>query len=173
MSVLPDVLRGDLDIVFCGTAVGAASARRGAYYAGPGNKFWPTIHSIGLTPRQLRPEEYRTVLDHGLGLTDLAKEISGADRVLSTRHFDVGGLKRKVLEHAPRILAFTGKRAAHEFFERLRPIEYGPMEERVGETMIFVLPSPSGAARGYWNVGPWEELQRMSRTLAAGTLRKG
>ena len=166
-SILPDVLRPGLDIVFCGTAVGAASARRGAYYAGPGKRFWPTIHAIGLTPRRLRPEEYPTLLDHGLGLTDLAKGISGADRVLSNRHFDVEGLKRKLLRYVPRILAFTGKRAAHEFFERRRPIEYGPMEERVGETMLFVLPSPSGAARGYWNEGRWQELQHMSRKLAS------
>lgn len=172
MGVLPDVLQAGLDIVFCGTAVGAASARRGAYYAGPGNKFWPTLHAVDLTPRQLRPEEYRTILEYGLGLTDLAKGISGADRVLSSRHFDVESLKRKLLRYVPRILAFTGKRAAHEFFERRRPIEYGPLEERVGETMLFVLPSPSGAARGYWDPERWKELQLLSRALAAATLRK-
>jgi TDG/mug DNA glycosylase family protein len=28
----------------------AASALRGAYYAGPGNKFWKTLHEVGLIP---------------------------------------------------------------------------------------------------------------------------
>jgi hypothetical protein len=69
--VLPDVLGPGLRVVFCGTAVGSASAKRGAYYAGPGNKFWPTLHAIGLTPRRLMPEEFRSVLDYGIGLTDL------------------------------------------------------------------------------------------------------
>jgi len=55
--VLPDVLAPGLAIVFCGTAVGTVSARRRAYYAGPGNAFWPTLHRVGLTPRQLLPEE--------------------------------------------------------------------------------------------------------------------
>src|SRR5438067_2015906 len=40
MSILPDHLRPGLSIVFCGTAVGTASASRGHYYAGPGNDFW-------------------------------------------------------------------------------------------------------------------------------------
>jgi G:T/U-mismatch repair DNA glycosylase len=42
-EVLPDLLRPGLRIVFCGTAAGTASARAGAYYAGPGNAFWPTL----------------------------------------------------------------------------------------------------------------------------------
>ena len=56
--MLPDVLEPNLRVVFCGTAAGSASARAGAYYAGPGNSFWRTIHAIGLTPRQLRPQEF-------------------------------------------------------------------------------------------------------------------
>nr|HQT26871.1 mismatch-specific DNA-glycosylase [Burkholderiales bacterium] len=60
MSVLPDVLAPDLAVVFCGSAVGAASARRRAYYAGPGNAFWPTLARVGFTPCQLTPDEYGT-----------------------------------------------------------------------------------------------------------------
>ena len=56
--VLPDVLEPGLRIVFCGTAAGHVSARRGAYYAHPQNRFWPALHAIGLTPRRLEPEDY-------------------------------------------------------------------------------------------------------------------
>jgi len=31
---------------------------------------WPTLHTVGLTPRLLQPEEYREVLSFGLGLID-------------------------------------------------------------------------------------------------------
>ncbi|OYV45492.1 MAG: hypothetical protein B7X10_05700 [Burkholderiales bacterium 21-58-4] len=48
--VLPDVLRPDLELVFCGTAAGRASAAAGAYYAHPGNFFWRTVHAVGLIP---------------------------------------------------------------------------------------------------------------------------
>jgi double-stranded uracil-DNA glycosylase len=87
-SVLPDVLALDLEIVFCGTAVSKVSARRAAYYAGPGNSFWPTLHSVGLTARQFLSEEYRRLLELGMGLTDLAKSTLGNDCDLSRDWFD-------------------------------------------------------------------------------------
>src|SRR3546814_14513308 len=77
--VLPDVLAPGLRLVFCGSAAGRKSAELGAYYAGPGNKFWPTLYEIGLTPRHFRPQEFRELRTPGIGLTDLAKSASGAD----------------------------------------------------------------------------------------------
>ena len=61
MSVLRDVLVRGLRVVFCGTAVGAAPARRQAYYAGAGNAFWPTLYEVGFTPSLLQPEEYQDI----------------------------------------------------------------------------------------------------------------
>ena len=163
MTVLRDVLAPGLAVVFCGTAVGAVSARRGAYYAGPGNAFWRTLCDVGFTPRHLEPEEYSSIRQYGLGLTDLAKTISGSDRVLFNKHFDRNGLRVKLRRYRPHILAFTSKRAAEEFIGH--PVDYGLLEERVGKTMLFVLPSPSGAARRYWNAKPWRALARLRRTV--------
>lgn len=163
MSILPDVIEPDLKIVFCGTAVGNASARRGAYYAGPGNAFWPTLYKVGLTPRLFIPEEYRDLLKLRMGLTDLVKEVSGNDCDLSRDGFDRHRLRKLTLEFHPRILAFTSKRAAEEFVGR--KVEYGVLSERVGATVLFVLPSPSGAARRYWSEEPWRELSDLRRTL--------
>src|SRR5579864_5438728 len=78
-EILPDLLAPDLKIVFCGTAAGATSARLGQYYAHRRNLFWPTLHGIGLTPRQLDPSEFRLLLDWRIGLTDIAKRSSGMD----------------------------------------------------------------------------------------------
>jgi TDG/mug DNA glycosylase family protein len=164
MSVLPDLLAPALDIVFCGTAVGTASARRGAYYAGPGNAFWPTLFKVGLTPRLFAPEEYRDLKRYGLGLTDLAKTVSGADRSLSAEHFDCARLRRTVLKYRPGVLAFTSKRAAREFVGH--PMGYGLLRDKVGETALFVLPSPSGAARRYWSEAPWRELSRLRAPIS-------
>ena len=69
-------------IVFCGTAAGSVSAARGAYYAHPQNKFWRILYDVRLTPRLLRPEEYLELPRWGLGLTDIAKNVSGMDREL-------------------------------------------------------------------------------------------
>jgi len=161
VSVLPDVLARDLDVVFCGSAAGRVSAEVGAPYAGPGNAFWPTLHAVGLTPRRLEPREFRCVLRYGLGLTDLAKHESGSDRDLSRAADDPAALRRKLRRHRPRLLAFTAKRPARVFLDR--PVDYGLQPETLGRTRIFVLPSPSGAARGFWDEGPWRELAALVR----------
>jgi TDG/mug DNA glycosylase family protein len=156
MTVLPDVLGPDLAVVFCGTAAGAASRRRGAYYAGPGNRFWPVLAEVGILPRRFAPEEFREVLRYGIGLTDLAQRVSGADAVLRPGDFDVAALRDRLLRFRPRILAFVGKRAAAEFLGRRA--DFGPQRETLGATAIEVLPSTSGAARGFWDLGPWRDL---------------
>ena len=160
MPVLPDVLDHNLKIVFCGSAAGRVSAARSAYYAGPGNRFWPMLVATGLTPRLLRPEEFREIIRYGLGLTDLAKEASGADAELPAEADDGARLEAKVRRFAPRLLAFVGKRPARVFLGRR--VESGLQTEAFGPTRIFVLPSPSGAARRYWDEAPWHDLARLA-----------
>lgn len=72
MHILPDILGPNLKVVFCGTAVGEKSARRGHYYAGPGNKFWQYLHASKLTPALLRPEDDVT-LPQSLALRIVAR----------------------------------------------------------------------------------------------------
>ena len=156
---LPDILRPGLDLVICGAAAGRRSAEVGAYYAGPGNKFWRILHETGLTPRLLALEEFRSLPDFGIGLTDLAKTASGSDAEIPPGAWDADGLRRKIEAARPRILAFNGKNAAQRFLGRSR-VGYGLQNERIGGTALFVLPSTSGAASGYWNPEPWHALAR-------------
>jgi TDG/mug DNA glycosylase family protein len=157
VSVLPDVLAPGLKVVFCGTAVGDQSARAGAYYAGPGNQFWKVLFRVGLTPRQLRPQEFHLLLEYGIGLTDLAKTRFGSDSSLVASDFDCDALIVKIKKFAPQALAFNGKQAAKEFYNR-RYVDYGRWPEPLGQTVVFVLPSTSGAARRYWDESYWREL---------------
>ena len=62
--------------MFCGSAVGSASARKQAYYAGNGNKFYSILAKTGLTPILLLPQQYMQVFDYNIGLTDMVKTIS-------------------------------------------------------------------------------------------------
>lgn len=163
--VVEDVLRGGLRVVFCGTALGAASARAHAYYAGPGNKFWPTLHRIGLTPTRLAPTEYRSVLDHGVGLTDLCKSRSGSDLEIGNDAFDVGRLIEQLNRYRPDWIAFNGKKAAKEALG-LRAVGYGVREEGLGDSRVYVLPSTSGAASGHWDLGHWQRLADLIRRPA-------
>src|SRR2546421_12020821 len=99
--VLPDVLRTGLRLVICGTAAGTKSAERQAYYAGRGNKFWQALHEIGLTPMRLQPDDYQSLVQYGIGLTDLAKHDSGSDTELPVGCFDQEGLRHKIFAIQP------------------------------------------------------------------------
>jgi len=154
--LVPDVLRPGLRVVFCGTALGKKSAEVRAYYAGPGNAFWKTLHEVGLTPRVLRPDEYPTVGEYGIGLTDLCKTRSGSDLEVGQDGFDVPRLVAALERYRPEWIAFTGKNSAQAALGE--PATYGPAPRRLGGARVFVLPSPSGAARRYWDPGKWRQL---------------
>lgn len=155
-NVLPDLIAPNPRILFTGTAVGSASARAGAYYAGPGNAFWRTLHAIGLTPRRLAPSEYRTLLEFGLGLTDVCKVASGSDQEVGTARFDIPCFVALVEANQPRVAAFNGKRSVSVVLDR--PVGYGRQSQRLVGAAVWVLPSTSAAARGYWDVSVWQQL---------------
>jgi double-stranded uracil-DNA glycosylase len=116
-TIIDDVLQPNLRVVFCGTALGNASAMAKAYYAHPRSLFWDTLHEIGLTwaDAPLLPHEYRRALDFGIGLTDLCKSASGNDADLPPGAFDVHALREKIDQCRPLFLAFTSKRAGRAF----------------------------------------------------------
>jgi double-stranded uracil-DNA glycosylase len=163
--LLNDLLAPGLKVVFCGTAAGEVSAARGEYYAGFGNKFWPVLHEIGLTPRLLASSEYRDLLAFGIGLTDVVKGQSGGDADIDFRRSDPEGLRKKVHQYSPALLAFNGRKAGQVFLGKPR-VELGLQDERVGHTRLFVAPSTSGAASGYWDVDLWYELAELVRKAA-------
>jgi len=161
--ILPDLLQPGLALVFCGTAAGRRSAEEGAYYAHPGNLFWRALHATAFTPRLFAPAEYPLLPALGIGLTDLAKHHMGNDDELPRDAFDVAALRERIGHHAPRVLAFTSKAAGRAALGRVGA--YGLQPDRFGQTRLFVLPSPSGQARGHWDLAPWHALAELVRTL--------
>jgi double-stranded uracil-DNA glycosylase len=158
---LPDLFKRNLRVVFVGTAAGRRSAEFGYYYAGPGNRFWRTLHEVGLTPRRFEPSEFRDLLELGIGLTDMSKLGAGMDHQVAKHEFDPERFEANLRRYRPRAIAFTSKKAASIWHGRsaTRVIAYGrqpPTAPAFPE--VFVLPSPSGAARSYWDVTPWQEL---------------
>lgn len=160
IDVLPDVLQDDLVLVFCGTAASRVSAREGAYYAKSSNAFWRALHETGITPRKFAPREFLRLLELRIGLTDVAKRAIGSDSRLRRSDFSPDCLSEKIRRHHPQIVAFTSK-AAWRAWARLSTadaVSYGWQRASVGPSKFFVLPSPSGAARGYWDLSYWQEL---------------
>jgi TDG/mug DNA glycosylase family protein len=148
--VLPDYLADGLVAVFVGTAAGDASARRGHYYAGPGNEFWQLLADARFTPELVGPEHDAELVAHGFGLTDIAKHRSGNDNVLGATDFDVPALVAKVERFAPAWVAFTSKGAATVVSRSLghgRAVSLGRQPWTIAGARVFVLPSPSGSNR--------------------------
>lgn len=150
-----------------GTSVATASARRGHYYSGRGNRFWTLLWEAGLTgTRPLEPDEDASVLRFGVGLTDLVKgRAASSDRHLGPGDFDLPGFVDKVERFAPIALAFNGKRAAEQVFRVLglpKPA-LGPSEHRVGGAPVFVLPSSSGANNDPRRLAPHTKVEWWAR----------
>lgn len=160
--LIPDVLAPGLDVVFCGTAPSAASLAAGAPYAKPGNRFWPTLHTVGFTPRLLAPEEFTLLPEFGLGFTDVCKTMSGQDAELPPEAFDPESLRRRIERFNPRFLAFTSKRAAQEALQVGR-VDYGLQNQTFGTTTLYVLPSTSGLATKFWDESWWQRLADLAR----------
>jgi double-stranded uracil-DNA glycosylase len=159
--ILPDRLRPGLKLVFCGTAAGRRSALSRAYYAHSQNKFWTTLHRVGLTPHLFAPQDYEKLWELGIGLTDIAKHVYGMDHQLPKDALGaeaVAALKTRILKAKPRILAFTSLHGGRKVMGA-RAVA-GEQLERLGETRIFILPSPSPLAANHWDITPWRELAK-------------
>jgi TDG/mug DNA glycosylase family protein len=164
--VLPDLLVSGLKVVFCGTAAGTVSAARGAYYAHPQNKFWRTLHAAGLTPRLFAPEEFTLLPTLGIGLTDIAKHVSGMDSELPPQSLGrdaIAALRTRIAAHSPALLAFTSLTGGKRFCGP--QAKFGEQDTTLGPTRIWILPSPSPAAHWNWNESDWRALADEIRTL--------
>jgi double-stranded uracil-DNA glycosylase len=158
---LPDMLRQNLRLVFVGTAASTRSAAMGHYYAHPGNRFWRAIHETGIVPCRYQPDEFRALLQLGIGFTDLNKSQAGMDHQLTADAIDVAGFRAKIARFSPQAIAFTSKKAASLFYGRpTQSIAFGRQPLPEGHTEVFVLTSPSGAASGHWSLQPWLELAK-------------
>jgi TDG/mug DNA glycosylase family protein len=164
MDVLEDLLRPGLLVIFCGTAAGNMSAKVGFPYANPSNRFWQILRDMKLTPSLVKPDEYRSIAEHGIGITDLAKMTSGMDSKLLASDFSVSQFKKKIAANRPQVLAFNGKKAASIYLRKpTRDLSYGRYTQDDEALCIWILPSTSSAAKRYWDEAPWRELAKIIR----------
>jgi double-stranded uracil-DNA glycosylase len=161
-SAVPDVLAGDLAVVFCGINPGRVSAAAAAHFANPRNDFWRLLHDAGFTPRLVAPAEQFEVLRYGIGLTNAAWRTTAGSGDLRAADFSAAAerLERLSLDLRPCAIGFVGKEAYRGAF-RERP-EHGLQERRLGDTLLFVLPStsPANAAVPYAERLRWFKVLR-------------
>ncbi|KAH9830082.1 uracil-DNA glycosylase-like protein [Rhodofomes roseus] len=158
LQLLPEFLKEELDILFCGINPAVRSAQIGHHYGHGSNHFWPCLVASGLTNgEQVTALEDHTISDRfnfGLAAELSKKELAAG----------VPSLVRKIARYRPRIIALVGKliwdaiergmkdlgvtvvRSGKAFLYDIQPYKVvHPVQDghEVRETLFFVLPSSS------------------------------
>ncbi len=165
---LPDLLRKDLDVVFCGINPALSAARAGHHFSNPNNRFWRVLYGAGFTPHLVQPINDRTILQFGFGLTAAVERPTVSASELASHEFReaAGELEQKLRRFHPRYLAFLGKRAFAAIF-RKGSVNWGQQFMRFGGAEVWVLPNPSGLNRAF----SLEELVSAYRDLRTASKR--
>jgi TDG/mug DNA glycosylase family protein len=148
---VPDVIARGLDALFVGINPGFASARAGHHFANPANPFWALLRESGFVDRQLSPAEERSLLERGLGITNLVARATAGVADLTRADLDEGRevLARKIRRYRPRAVVFVGLTACVAFERRRRGggvgrVACGEQPDRLAGARVFVVPNPSG-----------------------------
>ncbi|HEX7810013.1 MAG TPA: G/U mismatch-specific DNA glycosylase [Thermoanaerobaculia bacterium] len=149
-KTLPDVIADGLDVLFCGINPGLYTAAVQQHFGRPGNRFWPTLHKAGFTPRLFHPSEQYELLKLGYGITNVVARATTAAAELSDAELREGGeaLEEKVRRYQPRYLAVVGIGAYRTAFARPKA-QIGLQSESIAKTKLWVLPNPSGLNANY------------------------
>ena len=149
-KTVPDVIAPGLLVLFCGINPGLYSGYVGHHFARPGNRFWPTLHAAGFTPRLLRPDEERELLPLGFGITNLVARATAAAADLRDAELVAGTatLEAKVYAHRPAVLAILGVTAYRTAFG-YNSAALGRQPGRLAGSEVWVLPNPSGLNAHY------------------------
>jgi double-stranded uracil-DNA glycosylase len=161
-KTVPDVLAPGLTVVFCGINPGLYTAAIGHHFGRPGNRFWPTLHRAGFTPRLFDPSEEQELLPLGFGITNVVARATATADELTSREIVAGGklLTAKVRDFAPRYLAVLGIGAYRIAFAKPQAA-IGLQPEALGDTRVWVLPNPSGLNAHYQE----KDLEKVFREL--------
>jgi TDG/mug DNA glycosylase family protein len=149
-KTLSDVIAPNLKVLFCGINPGLYTAAVGHHFARPGNRFWPALFAAGFTQRLLSPFDEHELLPLGYGITNLVARATATADELSADELRAGAsiLRRKVLKFRPSILAVVGVSAYRVAFDQPRAA-VGRQDISIGETVVWLLPNPSGLNAHY------------------------
>jgi double-stranded uracil-DNA glycosylase len=145
-----DVIAPRLRVLFCGINPGLYTAAVGHHFARPGNRFWPALYAGGFTDRLISPFDERELLQSGYGITNVVMRATATADQLSREEFRESGRKlaAKVRRYQPAFLAVLGLGAYRTAFEQPKAV-IGRQDLMIGETVVWVLPNPSGLNAHY------------------------
>ena len=169
-TTVRDVITPGLRVLFCGINPGLYTAAVGHHFARPGNRFWPALFAAGFTERLLSPFEERELLKLGYGITNVVPRTTATADLLKKEEIIQGGkrLQAKVKLYRPAVLAILGLGTYRIAFNS-RQATIGCQAQTIGDTMVWVLPNPSGLNANYQPqvlAQLFRELRTVVRSLA-------
>ena len=144
-----DLLRPGLDLLFCGYNPSLTSGRTGYHYAHPGNRFWRVLFASGITDRLYAPEEDASLLDLGIGFTNLCPRPTRRADELTREEIRAGAddLSGRLRRYGPSAVAYTGI-GVYKWFRATSKVGWGVQPDpAVRGVTDVVVPSPSGLNR--------------------------
>lgn len=148
--MLKDHIAPKLTVIFCGINPGLKSASDGHHFSTRSNRFWRVLHQAGFTPHEIVPENDKTILDFGYGLTTAVERATVRADELSKEEFAkaVEAFKKKMTLFQPKYIAFLGKPAYIAFLNK-KEVLWGEQAESFCGARVWVLPNTSGLNRGF------------------------
>jgi double-stranded uracil-DNA glycosylase len=147
---LPDILAKNLSVIFCGINPGQTAATAGRHFVNRSNRFWRVLHLSGFTPEEIRPENDRSILAYGYGLTTAVARPTRRAGDLTREELALAAsmLERKIASFTPRNVAFLGK-PAYAAIVKNPKLRWGRQAAPFAGASVWVLPNPSGLNRNF------------------------
>ena len=160
-AVIDDIGMDTCRLLVVGINPGLWTAKVGAPFARPGNRFWPALHEAGITPRLvdardgLSDADLAMLAEAGLGFTTVVARATARAGELTDDEIRAGGrvLAEKVtrqrdLRGGPEIVMVAGIGAFRTAFGAKTPsggkVGVGKQEKAIGGAETWVVPNPSG-----------------------------
>lgn len=147
---------GTLRILIVGINPSPWTAAVNAPFARPGNRFWPSLATAGITPHTvdastgLSRDDERMLAELGLGITNLVSKPTARADELTADELRAGGshLVERVAVLQPRVVAILGITAFRTAFS-MPHASLGPQSTETfagwpPNTQLWAMPNPSG-----------------------------
>lgn len=150
-KTVPDLLPGNLRLLFIGINPGLWTAATGAHFARPGNRFYPALYRAGITNFLINPSdgydeaEIAEMVGNGVGISNICPRGTARADELTTEELRAGAeqLHNLVEQRRPPVVAVLGITAFRMAFQQPKA-KTGVQESPWGGTALYVAPNPSG-----------------------------
>jgi double-stranded uracil-DNA glycosylase len=162
-KTVKDVVRPGLDVLFVGINPGLYTAAIGHHFGRPGNRFWPALNASGLLKAPLTPYESERMLESNVGITNIVRRATVLASELTREELRAGAKRvvRMIRRYKPRQAAFLGLGLYRDAFDR-KDVKVGLQKEKIGDTLVWVFPNPSGL-NAHFQVPDYTRLFRRMR----------